>query len=122
MENQTDTRVSTITFRDDGLIFVACWKGVEFTEEDAHETLEKIDVLTGDKRVGHCVDLRAIKSMDRAARTVFANGPNTLAAALVVSNPLSRIIGNFFLGLSKSSFPLRLFNEPDPGIAWLKSL
>jgi len=122
MESKADTRVSTITFREDGLIFVECWKGVEFTEADAHETLKKIDALTGNKQVGHCVDLRAIKSMDRAARNVFASGSNTRAAALVVSNPLSRIIGNFFLGLSKSSFPLRLFSEPDSGIAWLKSL
>jgi hypothetical protein len=39
-----------------------------------------------------------------------------------VANPLSRVIGNFFLGLSKTAFPLRLFSDTDNAIAWLRSL
>src|SRR5688572_19569409 len=90
---QVDTRVSTITLRDDGLIFVDCWKGVEFTEADAHDSLLKIDELTGGRPARHCVDLRAIKSMERACRQIFATGKHTEAAALLVGNPLSRMIG-----------------------------
>jgi hypothetical protein len=117
-----NTRVSTIVLRDDGIVFVDCWEGVDFKVADAHETLAKIDGLTGSKPARHCVDLRKIKSMERACREIFANGKNTQAAALLVSNPLSRVIGNFFLGLSKTAFPLKLFSDVDGALAWLHGL
>jgi hypothetical protein len=116
---EVKTRVSTITLREDGVVHVNCLAGVEFCEADAHETLAKIDQLTGDRPAVHCVDLSQIKSMERACRSVFANGKNTQAAALIVATPLSRVIGNFFLGLTKTRFPLRLFSEVEPAIAWL---
>src|SRR5687767_15485566 len=51
------------------------------------------------------MDLRSIRSMDRDARAYYA-GPEvaarTPAAALLVGNPLTRVIGNFFLGLNKA--------------------
>jgi hypothetical protein len=119
---EVKTRVSTIVLRDDGIIFVDMWAGVEFNEGDAHETLAKIDALTGGEPARHCVDFRKAKSMTRECREIFANGKNTKAAALVVSNPLSRVIGNFFLGLSKTAFPLRLFGDVEPAIAWLHTL
>lgn len=122
MAASQDTRVSTITVRDDGIVHVDCWEGVQFTEADAVETLQTIDALTGGATALHLVDLRKITSMDRSARTVFAQGRHTRAAALVVANPLSRVIGNFFLGLSKSDFPLRLVSAPDEGIAWLSQV
>jgi hypothetical protein len=122
MATSADTRVSTVTYRDDGIVFVDCWEGVDFTEDDARDTLALIDELTGSATVPHCVDLRRIKSMDRKARTVFAGGTHTKGAALVTGSPLSRVIGNFFLGLSKSDFPLRLFSDADDGIDWLRHL
>lgn len=122
MAATADTRVSTITYRDDGIVFVDCWDGVDFTEADAVRTLAVIDELTGAATAPHCVDLRRIKAMDRKARNVFAAGERTHAAALVIGSPLSRVIGNFFLGLSKSDFPLRLFTDADEGIAWLREV
>lgn len=119
MGSSATTRVSTITYRDDGIVHVDCWDGVEFTEDDACQSLATIDELTGGATVSHCVDLRRIKAMDRKARNVFAGGTHTKAAALVVGSPLSRVIGNFFLGLSRSDFPLKLFTDLDEGFAWL---
>lgn len=119
MAAQTNTRVSDIILRDDGIVFVDMWAGADFRAADAHETLAKIDGLTGAKPALHCVDFRKAKSMERECRAIFANGKNTKAAALVVSNPLSRVLGNFFLGLSKTSFPLQLFPDVETAIAWL---
>jgi hypothetical protein len=33
------------------------------------------------------------------------------AAALLITNPVNRIIGTFYMGLNKTAFPFRLFTE-----------
>jgi len=40
-------------------------------------------------------------------------------AALIVTSPISRIIGNFFLGLNKPLKPTRLFTSREEGLKWL---
>lgn len=61
--------------------------------------------------------------MDRESRA-FHSGemPNQYAkaVALLVKTPVSSIIGNFFLGLNKPSFPTKLFTEKEEAIFWLK--
>ena len=44
-----------------------------------------------------------------------------VAIALLVGSPLSRVIGNFFVGLNRSTFPLRLFTSEEEAIAWLRT-
>jgi hypothetical protein len=43
------------------------------------------------------------------------------AVALVVSNPISRAIGSFFIGLTKPGVPTRIVGTIDEGIAWCAS-
>ena len=43
------------------------------------------------------------------------------AAALIIANPVSRIIGNFFMGLNKTAFPFQLFTNQEEALKWLKS-
>jgi len=61
--------------------------------------------------------------MDREARRYFA-GEETAkvesAAALLIESPLSKAIGNFFMGLNKPIVPTRLFTSEAEALAWLK--
>jgi hypothetical protein len=116
------TRVNRITLRDDDIIFIEIFPDLDFQKEDAIATLRACDELTGGRVVSHCVDMRKVKSMDRPTREVFAHGKNTRAAALIIGNPLSRILGNFFLGLNRPICPTKLFNEVDAGLVWLRTL
>ena len=122
MATTTESRGTRITLRDDGLVHVEVLGGVDFVEADAKECLAKIDELTGARPACHCVDIRNVKSIARGCRDIFSNGPNTLAAALIVSSPLSRVVGNIFLGLSKARYPLRLFGDEQSALAWLHTL
>jgi hypothetical protein len=45
----------------------------------------------------------------------------TVAVALVTSSPLSRVLGNFFLGFNKPQTPARLFASIDDAEVWLRS-
>lgn len=71
------------------------------------------------------VDLRRVRSQTAEARAFFAAPDGILVApgiALVVASPLSRMIGNFFLGLNRPICPTRLFSDFAPAEAWLDEL
>ena len=67
--------------------------------------------------------LGSLASQDAEARRIYAAGMkgNFFAAALVVTNPLSRAIGSFFLGLSRPPVPTKMFPDFDKAIAWAES-
>jgi hypothetical protein len=70
------------------------------------------------------VCLFQLLSQDSEARRIYARGmdPETFyAVALVVSNPISRAIGSFFIGLTKPGVPTKIVGTIDEGILWCES-
>ena len=68
------------------------------------------------------VVLDSLTSQDSEARRIYAAGmqPSLFyAAALIVTNPLARAIGSFFLGLTRPPVPTRLFESVDGAAAWV---
>ena len=46
-------------------------------------------------------------------------GELILAAAVVVSNPVNRMIGQFFIRLNRPPFDLKLFDDHDRALSWV---
>lgn len=70
------------------------------------------------------VHLSSLMSQDAEARRIYATAmvPATFfAASLVVTSPISRAIGSFFLGLSRPSVPTRMWPDFAKAIAWAES-
>lgn len=70
------------------------------------------------------VHLGSLVGQDGEARRIYAEGMDPArfyAAALVVTSPLSRAIGSFFLGLTKPRVPARLFESFEAAIAWAQA-
>jgi hypothetical protein len=44
------------------------------------------------------------------------------AVALIVTNPLARAIGSFFLGLTRPPVPTKLFESVDAATSWCAAL
>jgi hypothetical protein len=69
------------------------------------------------------VDIGKRRSQSRDARNFYA-GPEVArivcAVALLVGNPLSRMLGNVFLGLTKPLVPTRLVEDRETGLVWLR--
>ena len=68
------------------------------------------------------VVIDSLTSQDSEARRIYASGMQPglfFAAALIVTNPLARAIGSFFLGLTKPAVPTRLFESVDAAAAWV---
>jgi hypothetical protein len=94
---------------------------------DIKEALENSITVNGfykGKKFPLLVDSRNVKSMSREARSYFStNGRETKinSFAVLVKSPLSRVIGNFFMGLNKPEVPAKLFDNEDKAIEWLKN-
>lgn len=68
------------------------------------------------------VDSRNINSITKEARDHFAmrgRSPGVTAIAILIASPVSRLIGNFYMGLNKPVVPTKLFTEEDKAMRWL---
>lgn len=125
MTVQVEVRTQTIWLDSDGIVRAKLKPQVEVDLADAREAVHAISQLCEGKRCPVLIDMTEIQAMDRNARVYFA-GPETArvesAAAILVRSPLTRAIGNFFMGLNKPLFPTRLFTTEEEALSWLKSL
>ncbi len=68
------------------------------------------------------IDMTSVTEMSKEARDYFANERTASiqrATALLIGSPVSRVIGNFFMGLNKPISPTKLFTDPGKAIQWL---
>jgi hypothetical protein len=68
------------------------------------------------------VVLDSLTSQDSEARRIYAAGmqPSLFyAAALIVTHPLARAIGSFFLGLTRPAVPTKLFESVEEAANWV---
>ncbi|MCK5176989.1 MAG: hypothetical protein KAQ92_04650 [Candidatus Aenigmarchaeota archaeon] len=97
------------------------------TREDAIAHLEAGGLCNqkrGLKRSTLLVYLSNIKQLSREARLLFSGSETlkiSIAAALLINSPMGKVIGNFFLGLNKSEYPIKLFLNEEDAIKWLRT-
>ncbi len=107
-----------------GILHASPDPGVHLTRAEAKAAVDLGWVLQEQVVRPVVMDLRSIRSMDRDARAYYA-GPEvaarTPAAALLVGNPLTRVIGNFFLGLNKAEHTLKLFGDEPAAVEWCRT-
>jgi hypothetical protein len=92
--------------------------------EDAREFMEAQRKLAQGTPRGLVIDITAIKTMSRDVREYFMRPDHAdvhRAVALIVRSPISRAIGNFFLGLNKPAMPTRLFTSEEQALTWVKT-
>jgi len=122
--SEIKTRTEHIVLGEDGIVKCKAFKYSQHTLEDARENIEAVRTLAKGKRVPVLVDITEVKGADREARAYLASEEAAIvqcAAALIVGSPLSKIVGNFFLGLNKTKFPTRLFTSEKRAVRWLNT-
>ena len=67
-------------------------------------------------------DIRGMKRADKEARDFLAKEGSsyTKGVAIVVDSPMTKIIGNFYLGLNKPTTPTKMFTEKQEALDYLK--
>lgn len=112
---------STLTFWIDahGILRIVCKPKVAHRAKEAEENM----AVFFPRRSGPVLaDIRTISSVNREAREIYrAQSGETTAVALVVGSPLSRAIGNFFIGLSRLPYPVRLFTDEVKALEWVRA-
>ncbi|MHB1250551.1 MAG: DUF7793 family protein [Acidimicrobiales bacterium] len=109
--------------RPDGIVQLVWAPMRELRFEDASACIRAMDTLTGGRRAPLLVDASEVGSQDRAARNEFVRrGDLVSGVALVVTTPLSRLMGNFFIAVSKPIVATRLFEDETTAVTWLKGL
>jgi len=108
---------------EDGIVHVEVTGQVDVGLAEATAGIVAVAALCDGRRRPVVIDFRELRSMDRAARQYYA-GPETSAivsaAALIVSSPVTRAIGNFMMGLNKPLSPTRMFDDEATALAWLR--
>ena len=111
-----------IWLRPDGIVQLVWVLRAAMVLEDAIAATEAMAQLTGGRRCPLLVDAHDAGPQDRSARSEFARrGDLVSAVALIVGTPLSRLMGNFFLSVSKPVAPTRLFDDEASALAWLQA-
>ena len=118
-----ETRNHKVWREDNGIVRVLPAAGTETTLDEAKGALAAQSKVGGDKSRPTLADIRKLKGITREAREYLSgkDAQETMSAlAILIGSPVSRVIGNFFLGLNKPSFPTRLFTSEEEAVKWLK--
>ena len=122
-EENVETVKSRLWLGDDGIVRIIWIPGAEVTLEDAQETMAAYLKLNMGKRRPLLVDTKTMKSLARGARQYYASeeaAKVASAVALIIGTPVSRVLGNFYLGVSHPKLPTRLFSSEHDALEWLK--
>ncbi|HZI11771.1 MAG TPA: hypothetical protein VE153_15415 [Myxococcus sp.] len=119
---ENETRTVVFTFTD--IIIGRFRAGAEVTLDDARENVALCRQMNAGRKRPVLVDLRAVKSQSAEARAYLAGREGSeicQAVGLLIDSPLSRVLGNFYLGMNKPVVPTRLFTSEEEALAWLRS-
>jgi hypothetical protein len=106
--------------RPDGIVHLIWSSTAVMNFEDAVAAIDAMTKLTEGKRRALLVDAHDAGPQDRAARWEFARqGDLVSAVAILCATPLSRMMGNFFIAVSKPMAPTKLFDNESSAVAWL---
>jgi hypothetical protein len=108
---------------DDGICRTKTKPDAVVNLKEAVENSMAVDSFYEGKKFPILIDARQVKSMAKEARAHFStNGrkTNINAMAIMVKSPLSRVIGNFFMGLNKPPVPAKLFDDESEAVIWCK--
>ena len=120
-----ETRTERLWLHPEGYVLAEVLPGVVSDLDDAIVNVEAVARLAAGRPRALLLDLRAhASSATRECREYYAGAEAqavNLAVAMLVRSNISRILGNFFLGLNKTRFPFRMFSDVDEALAWLRS-
>lgn len=110
----------TMWLRPDGVVELTWAPHVPSGFDDAVAAIDAMSELTGGRPTPLLVHTTDAGPQDRAARMEFIRRQDVVAAvALIVGNPLSRMMATFFVNVSRPEVATRLFEDEDAAVDWL---
>jgi nitrogen-specific signal transduction histidine kinase len=102
----------------------ACVTAREFDLEMAKETTEVgLEIINETGADSLLIDLGECKKISREARKHMENvseNPAVRKIVFLVKNPVTRVLGSFFIGIQNPKVPTKMFGKKEDAIKWLK--
>ncbi|NMM48257.1 DUF7793 family protein [Marinigracilibium pacificum] len=111
------------TLRSDGIFETDCQPNTEMALQDGLESTRITSEILNNEPYPLLCNLTNVVRMTKECRKHFSGESHAKTytkCALIVTNPISKLIGNFFLGLNKPLKPTKLFTNREEAIFWLK--
>ena len=106
----------------DGLIY-AKFKGEKIDQSLAERVVDTRLAFMEDQVLPAIIDISFVKDVTKEAREVLSSkkaGKNIAASAVIVRNPVTRTIANFFFRFQQPDYPFKLFTDPEQAKEWVK--
>jgi hypothetical protein len=120
---KTIETATTCCWLDDSGIAIFIAEGTQ-TIENAKENMAVCRQLTSGKKTPVLLDFSNLTSMTREARAYYASEESSSivsAVAIVTTSVISKLIGNFFIGLNKAAeAPVKIFTNVNEAKGWLR--
>lgn len=118
-----NTRTERLWLHPERYVIAEVRPGLIADLDDAVVNVAAVGTLAAGVPLPLLLDMRAhATSATRECREYYAGAEAqrvNLAVAMLVRSHVSRVVGNFFLGLNKTRFPFRMFSDLDEAVAWL---
>jgi hypothetical protein len=119
------TSAADVLAESDGTVVLRFQQGCRLNAQNTREVVRaQVAAAAGAKRAT-LADLRGMLSADREARQLGAGSEAsevTSCMALVIGNPVTRLLGNFFMRVTNPIYPTKLFTDEAAARAWLREL
>ena len=122
--NEMTTETGTLFLDERDIVHVTALPGVEETLDQAKASVEAIWQVAEAQRRPLLLDMRQIKAQKREVRDYYASqeaAQKYRAVAILVGSPISKVIGNIFLGIGKLPVPTKLFSSDQEALVWLQA-
>ena len=123
MDKTLDTQFAHLELQDD-LLIAHYKKGIRISLDIAKQIVKTRLNFTGSKPVLGLIYNEGVKKIDKDARDYLTSEEGTFgitAVAYVLNNPFpfSSFFANFFVSISKTNLPVRIFSSEKPALKWL---
>lgn len=116
--------VATVQAEADGTVVLVFAEGCRLDAANTAPVVQAHIAAAAEQKRPTLADVRGMRSATREARELAA-GPGVAAItsrmAVIVGNPLTRTLGNFFMVVTSPKYPTRLFTDEAPARAWLRA-
>ena len=119
---QKESEKIIFKLREDGIFCTEVVPNTVMTIEDGLFSTKITNELQGGIAHPLLCDLSNVIKISKECREHFSGEQHAetyTATALLVTNPISKIIGNFFMGLNKPIKKTRLFTNKEKALEWL---
>ncbi|MDH5716242.1 MAG: STAS/SEC14 domain-containing protein [Spirochaetia bacterium] len=123
IENNTIiTRTEKISL-ENNYIQIQILPDVEITLEDIKENEKAILKISHEKKYPILVDATMLRNITKEARFYSSDENNFTmikALAVVAKSIFIQTLGNFFIGINKPNYPIKIFNSKEEALIWIK--